>query len=491
MDVLNGIVGVFSPVLLLYCLAGCVLGTLIGVLPGLGPAATMAILLPITMTLDNATGSIIMLAGLYYGASYGGSTTSILTNIPGEVSSVPTCFDGFPMTKAGRGGEALWVAAVSSFIAGIIGCAILAFVGPGLARFALQFGPPEYFALLFFSLTALISLSGESLLKGLGVGVLGMLLATMGSDPVSGEARFAYGQLALARGLDLIPVTVGLFGIAEILVSSEAGIARIYEGKLGRMMPRGQELAKSLKAALRGTFIGFPLGMLPGMTPPVASFMAYDVERRISRHPEKFGSGVIEGVAAPEAANNANAQAGFVPLMAFGIPTGPAPALILAALMIYGLQPGPMLFINNKEFVWTVIGSMFVGNVILLILNLPLVGLWARLSTVPYKYLAPVILGVCVVAAYSARNAVFDIWVALLAGVAGYAMRRCGWPVAPLILGFILGPMIELALSQSLNMGGPAIFFTRPFSAGLLLLAAIVVALSIAVARITKRRRTA
>jgi len=479
MDVINGIISVCSPVLLMYCFAGCFLGTLVGVLPGLGPAATMAILLPVTMTAQNPTGSIIMLAGLYYGAAYGGSTTSILTNIPGEVSSIPTCFDGFPMTKQGRGGEALWIAAVGSFIAGTLGTLALSVIGPGFARFAITFGPPEYFGLLFFSLTAIISLAGDSLTKGLAVGVIGMVLATTGADPVSGgQFRFDFGLIALQRGLDLVPVAVGLFGIGEILISSEAGIGKIYEGAIGKMMPRGKELRKGLMAALRGTALGFPLGMLPGMTPPVASFMAYDLEKKLSKNPEKFGTGVIEGVAAPESANNANAQAGFIPLMAFGIPTGPSMALILAALMMYGLQPGPMLFIANKDFVWTIIGSMYVGNVMLLVLNLPLVGMWARLSQVPYKYLAPVILSVCVIAAYSTRNTMFDVWVAIVAGVVGYLMKKFQWPVAPLILGFILGPMIEVSLNQSLNMGGPAILVTRPIGGGLLALSVVVVAVA-------------
>ncbi len=485
MDLINGIIHVFSPALLLYCFLGCLLGTLVGVLPGLGPAATMAILLPVTMNLKNPAGAIIMMAGIYYGAAYGGSTTSILTNIPGETSSVPTCFDGFPMTKQGRAGEALWIAAVGSFIAGTVGCILLSIIGPGFAKFAISFGPPEYFGLLLFSMTTLISLSGESPIKGLGVGILGMMLATIGTDPVSGVFRFDFGLVNLTRGIDLIPVAVGLFGIGEILMSSEAGMTKIYEGKLGKMMPRGKELRKGIWACLRGTALGFPLGMLPGMTPPVASFMAYDLEKKISKYPEKFGTGVIEGVAGPEAANNANAQAGFVPLMAFGIPTGPSPALMLAALMIYGLQPGPMLFITKKDFAWTIIGSMYVGNVMLLILNLPLVGFWARISTVPYKYLAPLILGVCGVAAYAARNTMFDVGIAVGAGVLGYLMKKAHWPIAPVILGFILGPMLEVSLSQSLNMGGPVIFLSRPIAMVFFILAIIIVFLSI---RFLKRK---
>jgi putative tricarboxylic transport membrane protein len=478
MDLIHGIINVFSPLNLLYCLLGCVLGTLVGVLPGLGPASTLAILLPVTMYL-NPTGSIIMLAGIYYGAQYGGSTTSILVNIPGETSSVPTCYDGYPMTKQGRAGQALWIAAVSSFIAGTIGCLMISFVGSGFARYALKFGPPEYFALLFFGLTALISMSGGSMMKAIGCGVAGLMLATVGVDPMTGASRFSFGSVGMMRGLEVIPIAVGLFGVGEILFSAEEGMLKVYEGKLGKMTPRGKELKKGLMASLRGTLLGFPLGLLPGMAPPVASFLAYDIEKRISKYPEKFGSGVIEGVAAPEAANNATAQAGFLPLMAFGIPTCPAMAIMLAALILYGLQPGPLLFQDHKDFVWTVIGSMYIGNVVLLILNLPLVGLWAKISVMPYKYLGPVILGVCLIGSYSSRNTMFDVWVMLIAGFIGYIMRKTHWPLAPLILGFVLGPMVEEALRQSLSLGGPLIFFKRPIAAVLMFFAVFVVVISV------------
>jgi putative tricarboxylic transport membrane protein len=407
-----------------------------------------------------------MLAGLYYGAAYGGSTTSILVNIPGEASSVATCFDGFPMTKKGRAGEALWIAAVGSFIAGTFGAIMFSLIGPGLSKYALKFGPPEYVGLLFFSLTALITLSGTSLTKGLAAGLVGIILSTMGIDPLTGARRFHFGSIGMMRGLDLVPMVVGLFGIGEILVSAEAGIGQIYEGTLGKMMPRGKELKKGLLASLRGTMVGFWPGMLPGMIPALTSFLAYDIEKRVSKYPEKFGTGVIEGVAGPEAANNATAQAGFIPLMTLGIPTGPSMAIILAALMLYGLQPGPMLFHTNKVLVWTVIGSMYIGNVILLILNLPLVGMWARISLIPYKYLAPTILAICVVGAYSPRNTMFDVWVAIGAGILGYIMRKTNWPIAPLILGFILGSMFEQSFRQSLSMGGPMIFFHRPIAMG-------------------------
>jgi putative tricarboxylic transport membrane protein len=482
MDMINGIVSALSPVNLLYCFVGCTLGTLVGVLPGLGPAATLAILLPITMYL-NPMGSIIMLAGLAYGAMYGGSTTSILVNIPGEAASVATTWDGFAMTKKGRGGQALWIAAVGSFIAGTLGIIGMSLIGPGIAKYALKFGPPEYFGLFLLSMTLLISLSGTSVLKGLAAGLVGILLAGVGLDPVTGLTRFGFGVTGLMRGLDLVSLVIGIYGVAEILVSAEAGIGRIYEGKLGKMMPRGKELKKGLLASLRGTALGFPLGLLPGLSPIISSFLAYDLEKKISKHPERFGTGVIEGVAAPEAANNATAQAGFIPLMALGIPTNPVTAIILAALMLYGLKPGPVFFIQSKDFFWTVVGSMYIGNVMLLILNLPLVGLWARVSTIPYRYLAPIILAICTIGAYSSRTAMFDVWVALLAGVVGYIMRRKNWPQAPLLVGFILGDMVEISLRQSLSLGGPLIFFTRPISVVLLVLVAVLAVMSVRFSR--------
>ncbi len=469
MDLIYGVWNVFSVTNLFYCFVGCVLGTLVGVLPGLGPASTIAILLPLTTQLD-PTGSIIMLSGLCYGAMFGGSTTSILVNIPGEAASVVTCIDGFQMTKQGRAGQALWIAAVGSLIAGTFGCIVVSLVGPGIAKYALKFGPPEYFALLLFSMTMILTLSGTSMIKGAVAGVMGMALATVGLDPMTGAARLHFGTVGLMRGLELVPVVVGLFGIGEILLAAEEGIQQIYKGKLGRMMPRGSDLKQGLWACLRGTIIGFFPGLIPGITPVLTSFMAYDVEKRISKYPEKFGTGAIEGVAGPEAANNATAMAGFIPLMTLGIPTGAAMAILLGALMMYGLQPGPTLFLQNKTFVWTVVGSMYVGNVLLLILNLPLVGLWARISLIPYKILAPLILAVCLVGAYSPRNTLFDVWVALVFGVLGFVMKKRRWPLAPLILGFVLGDMFERALRQSLSLGSgsPVIFFSRPISAILL-----------------------
>jgi len=483
MELLNGLINCLSATNLFFCFIGVLLGTIVGVLPGLGPASTIAILLPLTMRFD-PTASIIMLSGLYYGAMYGGSTTSILINIPGEAGSVVTAIDGFKMTQQGRAGQALWIAAVGSFIAGTFGSVVISFAGPAIAKYALKFGPPEYVGLLLFSLTMLITLSPDKL-KGLTAGVIGMVLATVGLDPLTGAARLNFGVTGMMRGLELVPVVVGLFGIGEILVAAQIGATNIYQGKLGKMTPRGAELKQGLWASVRGTLVGFFPGLIPGMVPALTSFMAYDVEKRISKYPEKFGTGVIEGVAGPEAANNSTAMAGFVPLLTLGIPTGPSLAIILAALMMYGVQPGPTLFVQNPLFVWTVIGSMYVGNVLLLVLNLPLVGLWARISLIPYKVLGPVVLAVCLVGAYSPRNTMFDVWVALVFGVIGFAMKKADWPLAPLILGFILGDMFESSLRQSLSMSGGSltIFWQRPVAAALIVCTVVFAILSLKLLR--------
>ncbi len=476
---LQGFLGALTPDTLWYCFLGVLLGTGVGVLPGLGSGATTAILLPLTVYLSPKD-AIVMLAGIYYGSMYGGSTTSILMNVPGEAASVVTALDGFQMTKQGRAGQALAIAAIGSFVAGTGGVILLSFIGPTLADLALKFGAPEYFGLVAFSLTALLSLTGGSVLKGLTVGMAGMLVASVGLDPMSGRQRLVFGFPELMSGFDLIPVLMGLFGVAEVLASAEEGIVSIYSGALGRLLPRGEELRKGIVASLRATGLGLGLGLLPGMLPSVVSFISYDLERRFSRHPERFGTGVIEGVAAPEAANNAVAQAGFIPLLSLGIPTSPVLAILLAAFMMYGLQPGPLLFSQHPDLAWSIIGSMYVGNVMLLVLNLPLVGLWARFSRVPYKFLGPFILGVCIVGAYSIRNSMFDVWSAILFGLVGYAMKARNWPAAPLILGFILGPMLERYLRGSLQMSGGSaeIFLNRPIAAGFLLLTVLVLAMS-------------
>jgi putative tricarboxylic transport membrane protein len=427
-----------------------------------------------------------MLAGIFYGAMYGGSTTSIVVNIPGEPASVVTCIDGFQMTRQGRAGQALWISAVGSFMGGTIGVLGITFIGPGIAIYALRFGPPEYFGLLIFSFSILVTLSGASILKGIVAGVVGMFLATVGMDPMTGIARLHFGFIGLMRGFEMVPVMIGLFGIGEVLVSAEAGIPKIFGGKFGKMMPRGSELKKGLWASFRGSILGFIMGLLPGMNPVLTTFFSYDLEKRISKHPEKFGTGVIEGVAGPEATNNATAMAGFIPMLGLGIPTSASMAVIMAALMIHGLQPGPLLFIQQKPFFWAVIGSMYIGNIMLLILNLPLVGLWARISQIPYKILGPIIMAICVISAYSQRNTLFDVWVAITFGIVGYIMKKRNWPMAPLILGFILGHLFEENLRQSLSIshGSLIIFFERPVSLTFLILTGIII---IFTARFLKR----
>lgn len=468
---LEGIANVLSPQNLLFAFLGCLLGTLVGVLPGLGPVSAVAILFPLTTYLP-PTGMVIALAAIYYGAMYGGSTTAILMNIPGEVSSVPTALDGFAMTRQGRAGPALAIAAIVSFVAGIFGTVVLYLVGPPLARFALLFGPAEYFGLAAFSLTAIAGLSGRSVVRGLIMAVLGMLLATVGIDVGSSVTRLTLGSEALLQGFDIVPVMIGLFGIGEVLRELQEGSPGILQGRLGRLLPDRQELRQGMAAGGRATVLGFLLGLLPGMLPSITSFLAYSYEKQRSPHPERFGRGAIEGVAAPEAANNAAAMAGFVPLLSLGIPTSPTMALILAALIVYGLIPGPTLFTENAAFTATVIASFLVANVILLILNLPLVGLWVRIARIPYRILAPVILGVCVAGAYSIRNTMFDVWVAFAFGLVGWLASRWSWPLAPLVLGFILGPMAETSFRQAIAIS-PTIFLERPIFLGFVVLAGL------------------
>jgi putative tricarboxylic transport membrane protein len=479
---LAGFANALSVTNLIYALGGCFLGTLVGVLPGLGPATAMTILLPTAIYLP-PEGALIALAAIYYGAMYGGSTTAILMNIPGEVASVVTTLDGFAMAKQGRAGAALAIAAIGSFIAGIGGTVALIFIGPAVANVALAFGPPEYFGLIVFSMVALVSFSGDSILKGLIVGVLGMWLASIGTDPLTGTERLDLGSITLMRGFDLIPVVVGLFGIGEVLVTAEQKVERIYSGKLPRlleMLPRGAQLWRGLMASIRGSISGFVLGILPGMLPALTAYIAYDVERRISKNPQEFGHGAIEGVAGPESANNATAMGGFIPLLSLGIPTSPAIAIMLGAMMINGIQPGPLLFQQNALLAWTMIASMLIANAVLLILNLPLVGLWARLGMIPYKYLGPIILAVCFVGAYAPRNSYFDIWSALAFGLIGYYMRRRLWPTAPLILGYLMGPLLEQSMRQSIALSGgsPLIFITHPIEV-CFLVAAVVLLIAI------------
>jgi len=458
---LAGIIAACTPMNLLLAFGGCLLGTLVGVLPGIGAVSAVAILFPFTVYLP-AEGMIIALIAVYYGSMYGGSSTAILMKVPGEVSSIVTAIDGYEMTRQGRAGPALAIAAISSFIAGIIGTFLIALLGPFAARLALGFGPAEYLGLGLFSLTAIASLAGRSLLRGAIVAVVGLILVSVGYDEAAGLPRLTFGTNGpLLQGLDIVPVMIGLFGVSEMMRVFEEENAEFISTKIGKLMPNRQELFSGTMATLRATALSFPLGLLPGMLPSVLSFLAYTVEKHFAKNPETFGKGNINGVAAAEASNNAAAMGNLLPLMSLGIPTGPTMALILAALTIYGLTPGPMLFITQPDFVWTVIGSFFVANIILLILNLPLVGLWVRLATIPRGILVPIVIVICMVGAFSVRNSMFDIWVCIAFGLIGYLLQRANWPVAPLVLAYVLGPMIERSARQVYELS-PSMVLERP-----------------------------
>jgi len=463
------------PMNLLYAFIGCILGTLIGVLPGLGPAAGTAILIPVTFSLD-PIGGIIMLTAIYYGAMYGGTITSVLVNVPGEAASVITCLDGFQMAKQGRAGPALGIAAIGSFIGGTFATFALMVVSLPLATFALRFGPPEVFSLLLVGLSLVTGLSGRSLLAALIMTGFGLMLSMIGMDPVRGAPRFTFGIPPLYDGVGFIPVVMGLFGVGEILLSMEAPVMEVIRTKLTDLLPRREEWRVSSGAVCRGTVIGFFLGLIPGIGAIIPTFLAYVVEKKVSKHPEKFGTGVIEGVASPETANNAYANGAMVPLLSLGIPGSPTLAVLMGAFIIHGLTPGPFLFQERPDVVWGLIASMYLGNVILLVLNLPLVGLWAKLLEIRYQFLYPGILLFCILGAYSLNQSVFDVGVMIAFGALGYIFRKIDWPLAPTVLALILGPMMERALRTSLEMsaGDLSILVTRPISLVLLIVAAVV-----------------
>jgi putative tricarboxylic transport membrane protein len=475
----SGLAAALSLQNLAFAFAGCVLGTLIGVLPGLGPAAGTAILIPLTFKLD-PTGGIIMLAAIYYGAMYGGTITSVLINVPGEAASVVTCLDGYQMARQGRAGAALGIAAIGSFVGGVFASLALAMVAPPLARFALSFGPPEFFSLMFLGLCLVTGLAGQSLVAALLMTIFGLLIALIGIDPVRGAPRFTFGIVELYDGLGFVPVVMGLFGVAEILLTIEKPFRQALDTKIEGLWPNREEWKRSAAAIWRGTGIGFVLGLIPGVGAVIPTFMAYILEKRLSRHPERFGKGAIEGVAAPETANNAYANASMIPLLVLGVPSSPTIAILMGAFIINGLTPGPFLFKERPDLVWTVIASFFTGNVILLVLNLPLVGLWARLLRVPYQYLCTGTLLFCIVGAYSLKGAVFDVGVMLVFGVIGYVLRKLDFPLAPAVLALILAPFMEKSLRTSLEMSGGdfGIFLTRPISITLLVIAALFVAVS-------------
>jgi putative tricarboxylic transport membrane protein len=477
----DGLVHGFSVALawhnLVYCFVGVLLGTVLGVLPGIGPVAGIALLLPATFALPPAS-ALIMLAGIFYGTMYGGSTTSILVNVPGEAASVITCLDGHEMAKQGRGGAALGIAAIGSFVAGTLGTVGLTVLAPPLMRVALRFGPAEYSALIVFALVVLAFLGRGSTLRGLLLGTFGLLLGTVGMEPIAGHERYTFGLPALLDGVGFVPVAMGLFGLAEIFDrAATPGRTEVVRGRITQLWPSVPDWQRAWRPILRGTGIGFLCGLLPGPNAVIASIVSYGVERRASRHPEQFGRGAIEGVAGPESANNAAASGALVPLFSLGLPSSPPTAVLLAGFLIHGLQPGPLLVQQRPDVFWGVLASMYVGNAMLLVLNLPLVGFFVRILKVPDVYLLPSIVLFCMVGAYSVANSLTDVWVLVGSGLFGFVARRLGFDAAPVVLALVLGPALETALRQALIISGgsPAIFVTRPIAALFLTLAAALV----------------
>lgn len=454
-SLLGGFATALKPVYLYYALIGSVMGTITGVLPGLGPLGAMAILLSFTLTMD-ATGAMILFAGIYYGAMYGGSTTSILLNIPGEAASVVTCIDGFKMAQKGRAGAALAVSAVGSFIAGTISILGLMAAALFLSDIALRFGPPEFFAIGLCGVILLVRLSGGSLLQAFIMILLGMAVATVGVDFLTGIERFTYGIQELGQGIDFLPVAMGLLGIAEVLTSVEQRefLQPVVKVKLRELFPTRKEWRRSFIPMIRGSFMGFVIGLVPGPSPVISTFVSYITEKRLSKNPGEFGHGAIEGVAGPEAANNAAVGGAYVPLFALGIPFTPAMAIVLGTLMLHGLTPGPNLIKEKPDLFWTVIASMYIGNIMLLVQNLPLVNVFVSILKVPKNILLPVIVIICLIGVYSVNSSNLDLLVLAVFGFIGYALREVGFPPAPLILAMVIGPMIETSLRQSLNITG-------------------------------------
>lgn len=474
-NLMGGFAIALQPSILVYAFAGCIIGTLVGMMPGLGPLAGISLLLPATFGL-NPIIAIVLLAGVYYGAMYGGSTTSILMRIPGEAASVMTCVDGYEMTKNGRAGPALAIAAIGSFFAGTVGVIGLMLVAPTLAEFALRFGPPEYTALLMMGLFILAYMSGGSMLKTLAMAALGLMLGMIGIDVMSGYTRFSWGITELGDGVGIVPVAVGLFGISEILLTAgQAEPPKVQNPKLRDLIPSRQEFRLSAGPIARGSLLGFLIGIIPGSAHIISSFVSYGIERRLSLHPERFGKGAIEGVAGPESANNAAATGAFVPMMALGIPTSPVTAVMIAAIMVHGISPGPLLMAEQPELFWGFVASMYVGNVVLLILNLPMVGLFVNMLRIPYAYLYPCILAFCVLGTYSVANNILDVWIMLIMGGVGYVLRKFGYDLAPVALGLVLAPMLELSMRQSLAMsaGDYMIFLERPIATTMFVLGCI------------------
>ena len=470
-----GLATAVTPVNLLYCFIGVFLGTLIGVLPGLGPTATIAMLLPITFVLPPIS-ALIMLAGIYYGSQYGGSTTSILVNLPGEAASVVTTLDGYQMARRGRAGVALATAAIGSFFAGTVATLLLALFAPPLSEIALQFGPADYFSLMVLGLVASMVLAQGSLLHAFGMVVLGLLLGLIGTDVTSGAQRYTFDIPQLADGIGFVVVAMGMFGLAEIIRNLEQQADRsVMVTKITNLMPTKEDWKRMIAPILRGTVIGSAVGILPGSGSILGAFAAYSIEKKISKNRAEFGKGVIEGVAAPEAANNAGAQTSFIPMLTLGIPSNPVMALMIGAMIIQGIQPGPSVMKEQPALVWGIIASMWIGNFFLVVLNLPLIGLWVRMIMVPYQLLYPAILVFCGIGVFSLNNSEFDIYLMGLFGLLGYVFVKLGCEPAPMLLAFILGPLMEEYLRRAMliSRGNPWVFVQRPISATLLALAVL------------------
>ncbi|WP_028658520.1 tripartite tricarboxylate transporter permease [Nocardioides insulae] len=475
----EGFGAALSPQNLLFALIGCLLGTILGILPGIGSTAGMAILIPLTLAMD-PTSAIIMLAAIFYGGAYGGTITSVLLNIPGEGESAITCIDGYQMTLRGRAGVALTTAGVGSFIGGTIATLALVVAAQPLAELGLRIGPPEFFSLVMIGLALLVGLVGRSVLKGLISACLGLLIAMVGIDPVMGLPRFTFGLPHFFDGISYVPVLVGIFGLGEMLATSGAA-PRPKAPTLRELLPNRTDVRRSAPAIGRASGIGTVIGLIPGVSSAISSLLAYSTEKKVSRHRDELGQGAIEGVAAPETANNAHSNAAFIPLFTLGIPASPAIAVLMGAFLQNGLTPGPQLFSSEPELVWTIIASLFVGNLLLLLLNVPLVGLWTRILAIPYSVLRAVIFAFIVIGSYAVSNSVIDIYVMVFFGLVGFVFRQVGLPLAPLVLTLILGPFIEGALRESLQIsqGSFAIFIDRPLSLVFLLVAVLILAASL------------
>jgi TctA family transporter len=474
---------------LAYCFVGVLLGTLIGVLPGIGPVATIAMLLPITYALE-PTSALIMLAGIFYGAQYGGSTTAILVNLPGEGSSVVTCLDGYQMARQGRAGPALAIAAIASFAAGTVATVICVLLAAPLAAVAASFGPAEYFSLMLLGLIGAVVIANRSVLKAVGMVIVGLILGLVGTDVNSGAQRFTFGVTELYDGIGFIAVAVGVFAIVQIVANLEQKETReIFTDKVGSLMPSRDDLKASAMPIARGTLVGSVLGVLPAGGAVLASFASYAVEKKVAKDPSRFGKGAIEGVAGPEAANNAGAQTCFIPMLTLGIPPNVVMALMIGAMMLHNIQPGPQVMTRNPELFWGLIASMWLGNLMLVVLNLPLVGIWARLLSVPYRFLYPAIILFCCIGVYTLSNSTFDVRMVVLFGAVGYLFAKIGCEPAPMLLGFILGPMMEEFFRRALivERGDFSVFVTRPISA-VLLAAALALLVSMSLPAIAKWR---